>query len=536
MGHPTPYATVAGSTAGTSSHPAHDRVVVIGAGIAGLAAAARLAHAGATVEVLERHAHPGGKLRTIPTAAGPADAGPTVLTMRPVFEALFNSLDEHLEDHLTLCRQDILARHFWPDGSRLDLFADESRSAEAVMQFAGSRAATQFRGFCARARKLFEAFDAPMMQAAAPSVATLAGSVLRAPGVLRAMAPLSTLALSLARQFDDARLAQLFGRYATYVGGSPWQSPALLALIWQAEASGVWVIEGGMHRLAEALSRIAQSSGASVQMNAHVARIEAPDGRIRAVLLSDGTRISTDSVLFNGDPRALATGALGADVSHVAPQTLRAQRSLSAQVWTFAAAPHGIDLAHHNVFFAADPKAEFDDLRASRVPRDPTLYVCAQDRGLPSPHAPLERFEIILNAPPVAGLSHPAEEVAPCLTRTFQTLRSFGLTFDTLPEANNLTTPARFERLFPATCGALYGQSPHGMTAALRRPRTRTAVRGLYLAGGGVHPGPGVPMATLSGRHAAEAILSDRISTSPSPRTDTPGGISTRSATTGPAR
>ncbi len=504
-----------------------DRVVIVGAGIAGLAAALRLAHAGLAVTVLERHAGPGGKMRALPSDAGPVDAGPTVLTMRAVFDALFASVGARLEDHIDLVRQDVLARHFWPDGSRLDLFADETRSRAAIHDFAGNKAARQFTQFCARARRLFSAFDAPMMQAASPSALALAATVARQPALLHAMSPLSTLAQSLARQFDDPRLRQLFGRYATYVGGSPYQSPALLSLIWQAEAAGVWVVRGGMHRLAQSLEALARAHGADFHYGAHVARIETEGAQVRGVTLGDGTRLAADYIVFNGDPRALALGALGPATTSVASQTLKLPRSLSAQVWAFAATPSGLDLAHHNVFFATDARSEFDDLNAGRCPRDPTIYICAQDRGL-SEHPPhRERFEIILNAPPLDGLTQTAEDFASCHTRTFQTLAGFGLRFSPLPGEGALTTPARFDRMFPASLGSLYGQSPHGMTAGLKRPTARTPIRGLYLAGGGAHPGAGVPMATLSARHAAEAILSDRTLTSTCPQTATPGGIST---------
>ncbi|SLN57759.1 Hydroxyneurosporene desaturase [Roseovarius gaetbuli] len=225
--------------------------------------------------------------------------------------------------------------------------------------------------------------------------------------------------------------------------------------------------------------------------------------------------------------RALASGLLGPAATTVARQTLKAERSLSAQVWAFAAKSAGVDLVHHNVFFCAGPKAEFDDLHAGRPPRAPTIYLCAQDRGLPDAPPERERFEIILNAPPLCGLSHPSEEFAPCQTRTFLTLARFGLRFDPLPEAFALTTPGRFERLFPASLGSLYGQSPHAMMAAFQRPTARTPIAGLYLAGSGAHPGAGVPMATLSARHAAEAILSDRTLTSTCPQTAMPGGTST---------
>ncbi|MEY8838738.1 phytoene desaturase family protein, partial [Cribrihabitans sp. XS_ASV171] len=357
-------------------------------------------------------------------------AGPTVLTLRPVLDDLFAALGERLEDHITLHRQPLIARHFWPDGSRLDLWDDPARNAEAIRAFAGPRAAAQFMAFTRRARALFDGFDAPMMQNAVPAPATLAAHCLRHPRLLPLMSPLSTLAGSLARQFDDPRLAQLFGRYATYIGGSPYRVPALLALIWQAEVAGVWTVAGGMHRLAQTLAALAEARGASFLYDAHVARIEATQ-TVNGVTLADGTILPADLVLFNGDPRALATGTLGPQVTECAPQTVSTKRSLSADVWAFAARATGPELAYHNVFFRADPKPEFDALEQGRRVPDPTLYICAMDRAGPAPPPALERFEIIANAPPLPA---PVPEVSQCNARCFPTLARFGLSFDPIPD------------------------------------------------------------------------------------------------------
>jgi 1-hydroxycarotenoid 3,4-desaturase len=238
-------------------------------------------------------------------------------------------------------------------------------------------------------------------------------------------------------------------------------------------------------------------------------------------------------VVFNGDPAALVEGRLGDAARGAVPRRAVAPRSLSAWVWAFAARPSGPALVHHNVFFGADPDAEFGPIRAGRMPVDPTLYLCAQDRGGgATPRGP-ERFEIIMNGAPLGD--GPIEEAQTCRRTTFATLARFGLTFDPTPETAALTTPAGFERLFPGSRGSLYGLSPEGATAAFRRPTAATRLPGLWLAGGGAHPGAGVPMATLSGMRAAEAILSARASTSPSARTATPGGTSTGSATTAAA-
>jgi 1-hydroxycarotenoid 3,4-desaturase len=510
-----------------------DKVVVIGAGMGGLASAIRLAAAGLDVTVVEAQGYPGGKMRTVDSAAGPVDAGPTVMTMRHVFDDLFAAAGTTLDAHVTLHRESVLARHWWPDGSTLDLHADAEASAAALRDWGGPRAEADFRRFSARAARLYEAFDAPVMQAPRPTFARLAAHVAARPALIPAMDPVSTLARSLARQFRDPRLRQLFGRYATYVGGSPFASPAVLALIWHAEAAGVWRVEGGMHRLARAMETVARSLGVTILYDAPARRIEIQSGGVAAVHLVSGTRLPAGRVVFNGDPRALTTGLLGDGVRPAIQRGAVEPRSLSANVWTFAARPQGPDLHHHNVFFGPDPRREFGPIAEGRLPEEPTLYICAQDRGTGRNPPEIERFEIIMNAPPLA--EGQPEDIEQCRTRTFRTLAAHGLTFGPEPPDAALTTPGHFEALFPASLGSLYGRSPHGLTAAFARPTARTRVPGLYLAGGGTHPGAGVPMATLSGQHAAEAILTDRTSTSRSRRTATPGGTSTASPTMAPA-
>jgi 1-hydroxycarotenoid 3,4-desaturase len=507
--------------------PHSKHVVVIGAGIGGLSAALRLANRGLSVEVVEMAGGPGGKMRTRSSVAGPVDIGPTVMTMRHVFDELFAEAGTRLEDHVTLHADTILARHWWPDGSSLDLHADPELSATAIRDFAGPKAESAFRRFSDKARRLFEAFDGPVMQEPVPKLGALTAHVMRTPALIPAMAPGLTLAQKLRMQFSDPRLQQLFGRYATYVGGSPYLSPAILGLIWHSEARGVWAIEGGMHRLAEALHGLAAAQGVSFRFNARADRIEIQDGRCAAVHLADGTRLRADTVLFNGDPKALHDGLLGSGPRTAVPKRAVTERSLSAFVWGFAAEPVGVDLVHHNVFFCADPKVEFGDIAKGRMPRDATLYVCAQDRGgAARPEGP-ERFEIIMNGPP--GHKATDEERRTCRTRTFASLEKMGLRFSPVPDDRHLTTPADFDRDFPASDGSLYGRSPHGMMATFHRPGARTTIPGLYLCGGGTHPGAGIPMACLSGKHAAAAIMSDLASTSTSPRTATRGGMSTAS-------
>ncbi|WP_111538931.1 1-hydroxycarotenoid 3,4-desaturase CrtD [Palleronia aestuarii] len=506
------------------------RILIIGAGIGGLAAAARLAHSGHRVEIFEAGASPGGKMRSLPTAAGLAEAGPTVLTLRAVFDDLFADCNARLEDRVSIVPEPLLARHFWPDGTQLDLFSDHEESAAAIRTFAGPRAESQFHAFAGRAAKLFAAFDAPMMQAGRPNPLTLARRVMAEPGLLPAIAPHRSLSGLLARNFDDPRLRQLFGRYATYVGGTPDTTPALLSLVWQAEAAGIWRVTGGLSALARAVADLAVERGATLYLDTSVKEIRITDGAVRGVVTGNDRLHAGEIVLHAGDPRALGAGHLGVAARKAVSSRGTDPRSLSAEVWAFAAKPDGPPLAHHNVFFGADPKTEFDPIRHGRPPDDPTVYVCAQDRGTNLKPPRIERFETIVNAPP--GLAE--QEYETCRRRTFGTLARRGLTFSPEPSRSDgaLTDPQGFGCLFPGSMGALYGRAPTGLMAAFARPRATTRIKGLYLAGGGTHPGPGVPMAGLSGKHAAAAIATARSSTSMFRRRATPGGTSTGSATT----
>jgi 1-hydroxycarotenoid 3,4-desaturase len=383
---------------------------------------------------------------------------------------------------------------------------------------------------------LFDAFDLPMMQTARPSLASLTARVLRQPNLIPQMDSLRSLSQSLQRQFAEPKLVQLFGRYATYVGGNPDASPSLLALISHAEAQGVWHVEGGMHQLALAIAARAGDLGARFHYNSHVRRIVWQEGRPSAVEVN-GQRIAVDAVLFNGDPRALATGMLGITATKAVPTTATEPRSLSACVHAFAANATGVDLAGHNVFFCRNPADEFGPLAAGQPPRDATIYLCAQDRfGGAVPTGP-ERFETITNAPSAPDTTNTRQEdPEQCHSAILDRLRAFGLHFSPRPGAQTLTMPQNFAALFPASQGSLYGRSPHGMMAAFQRPTVRSRIKGLYLVGGGVHPGAGIPMATLCAQHAADAITQDLSLTSKSRPAAMRGGTSTASPKMASAR
>ncbi len=486
------------------------RVVVVGAGMGGLAAALELASAGAAVTVLERHRVPGGKMREVRVGGIGIDSGPTVFTMRRVFDELFAAAGQRLGDHLELDAADLLARHAWLDGSRLDLYADAERSAAAIGELAGAREAEAYRRFVRRSRRVFETLDRPFMRAERPGVLglTRALGLRRLPDLL-AINAFRSLWSELGRHFTDARLRQLFGRYATYCGSSPFRAPATLMLIAHAERAGVWVVRGGMQRLAEALAGAAETAGAELRYGCHVVRVlTGGDGRVAGVELDGGERVAADAVVFNGDAAALAGGLLGDEARRAVPDRVGPPASLSALTLSARAWTSGFPLAYHTVFFGDDYADEFDSIFARRAMTDtPTVYVCAQDRAPGGQTGDGgERVFCLANAPPG---DMDAATAACYRDRLLATLERHGLGLEPVEGGLLTTAPPDFGALFPATGGALYGQPVHGWRSSFLRPGSRSRLRGLYLAGGSVHPGPGVPMAALSGRLAAASVRAD---------------------------
>lgn len=520
------------------------RIAIIGAGIGGLVSAAMLAARGADVIILEKEAWVGGKARRVAVDGAQIDGGPTVFTLRDVFDEVFAACGANLDDYISAQPAEIIARHAWSETERLDLFADPERSEEAIGDFAGADAARGFRNFRHEAKRIFDVLEEPFLRG---NKASTPLPMMRKIGFTRmgdmlAMRPFDGLWNALGEHFKDPRLQQLFGRYATYCGSSPYLAPATLMLIAHVEARGVWLIDGGIHALARALASLAEAQGALIRLESPVAEITTQAGRTSGVRLASGEVILADAVIFNGDPNALGELRFGRKASFAAASVPPPKRSLSALVWYAHAATDGFPLTHHNVFFSPDYAREFTEIAGGRPPSDPSVYLCAMDRparesGNSSlPKGKRERIQIIVNAP-ANGDNHPypPEEVEQCTQAMRNSLKRCGLILE--EDAPQIVmNPRSWEGLFPSTGGALYGRASHGWAASFQRQGPKTKLPGLYCTGGATHPAAGVPMAALSGLLAAKVIGQDLGLMNRSHRVGIPGGMSMRSATMGSTR
>ena len=489
----------------------HDRVLIVGAGIGGIITALSLTSRGIPVTVCEQASGPGGKIRSCSRPDMQIDVGPTVFTMPWVFDEILAHLGTELGELVTLERLGKLAHHRWPDGSTLDLYPDEALSSQAIEAFAGPTAAEQYRRFTRQAESMYETLVDTFMTQSRPSLLGLMCNA--GPARLAALAgvrPFRTMWQGLGDFFDDPRLRQLFSRYTTYYGSSPFHAPATLMLIAHVEQLGVWRVHGGIRALAAALADLAATLGAEFRYDACVENIAVSRRRPTSATLTSGERIEANRIIVNGDVNALASGRFGADVAGAVAATPAEARSLSAITWA-GLAHCGDRLDFHNVLFSKDYLAEFASLIDARaLPKSPTIYVHAPDHARPAGdgHSRSQRLFMLINAPPT-GDTGPLDQASlrSAAASVQRRLEEAGVDLDIADF--EMTTPVDFERRYPATGGGLYGCATHSWQTPFKRPTHRTKLPGLYVTGGSTHPGAGVPMAALSGRMAAECVMAD---------------------------
>jgi phytoene desaturase len=479
------------------------RVVVVGGGVGGLATAIRLRTLGHDVIVFERSDVVGGKLAVYARDGYTFDVGPSLVTLPHVYDEVFRAAGTDLHEQLDLIRLDPQFAYHWPDGATLVMPDGDDDTARAFDDFAPG-AGEQWRDFDARGRRIWDVAERTFFAGPMSNPWSLAKR-LRSPFDLTAIDPLRTLQRSAESFFDDPRLVQWAGRYATYSGSSPYAAPATLACIPHIEARfGCWYPMGGLDALRAAFERVAREVGVEIRTGADVSRIVAdPDGPVSGVELSDGPFEPADIVVANTDAEHLYADLL--PDADALKRVRRAKRSTSGFVLCLGVRGLTPRLQHHNVWFSESYRAEYDQLDVGAPADEPTIYACVSSVTDPS-QAPdgCENWFLLVNTPPNVEID--AEAYGELV---LDRLAARGPDLRPRIEFRHTMTPSDIERRYRSPGGAIYGTSSNGRRAAFVRPANRGARPGLYLVGGSSHPGGGLPLVTTSARIVTDMITQD---------------------------
>ncbi|MFN3653313.1 MAG: phytoene desaturase family protein [Armatimonadota bacterium] len=501
----------------TRSGPA--KVVVVGGGLAGAAAAIRLAGAGHRVTIVEQNAHLGGKMNVWEAGGYRFDMGPTIITMPAALDRLFASVGRSSRDYLEMVRLDPQWRCRYADGTVIDLLEDPEAMQRELARVSPDDA-RRYPEFLQYARQMWEISEEFFFWKPWGGIREL----LREFGVLSPAGlrlgtkihPFTSLHAVVHRHFRDPRVAQLFDHFVQYVGSSPFMAPAILTLIaWVQVGQGVWYPLGGTGQIARALERLADELGVARRHGEVVRQITTTRDRVTGVQLESGEWLEADAVVSNCD--VIRTYAELID-HPAAEQTLRQERgrfepACSGVVLYLGCRRTWEGLAHHEFLFSEDPEAEFHDIYDRHVPaRDMTCYLAAPsvtDPGVAPPgctalyvlvHTPYRTEKVDWS---VEGPAYRDAILDRLEARGLEGLRES-------IEVERMLTPVEIERLYRSWGGSIYGLlTQKGLTAAFKPGNRCPRLEGLYFAGGSVNPGAGVPMVLMSGQTAAACVLED---------------------------
>ncbi len=483
------------------------KIIIIGAGLGGLSAAIRLAKLGFDVTVLEKNETVGGKVNFVEAGGYKFDTGASLLTMPHVFEDLFNFAEKRLEDYLDLTALDPICRYSWTDGTTFDASQDLQKTENEIGKFA-PQDVENFRNYLLNSKQKYQIAEKTF----------LAHSLNDLPRLLRpkylkdllAISSLKTLDAHNKNYFHSPKLQQLFNRFATYNGSSPYRTPATFALVPFVEFGlGAWYVRGGIYEIPKALAKLAREFDVKIRTNCAVEKIVIENKKAVGVRLENGEILLGDSVVANSD--AVETYRNLIDEKFFSKKLDVREPSCSGFVLLLGTNKKFPNLAHHNIFFSDDYRAEFDALFADLRPaRNPTIYVCATSKTdeTQSPEN-CENLFVLINAPYTSDKTDWTREAKPYRDLIIKKLEKFGLEdLEKSIEFEQIITPADFENRYGTNRGSIYGVSSNGIFSAfLRVPNRARTIENLYFVGGATHPGGGMPLVLLSGKMASELIL-----------------------------
>jgi phytoene desaturase len=492
------------------------KISVVGAGIGGMSAAARLAKQGHQVTVFENSDQSGGKCRTEWFGDYAFDTGPSLLTLPAVFRDLFLKTGKRIEHVLDISPVDPAFNYNFADGSKVTFpNLSNPKTYQEIEKSFGISASQSWRQIIERSEKMWEASRDSFIESELTSIWPL---LLRKNLInqINQISPFTSLR-SLSEKLNlDPHLKMIIDRYATYTGSDPRSAPAVLLTIAFVESTfGAWHIKGGIGQLSVALEQRCRDLGVDFQFKSLVTKILVERNKVEGLVLSEGKIIKSDLVVSNSDAEYTFNSLIGNEVSSARGER-RKLKSATKSLAGFSlllgldnSKSKPVDVDHHNVYFPENYDLEFDQIFTQKVPvTDPTIYLCAPKDSSMVKGADKDAWFVLVNAPrhePESGWNWKdgGQEYA---QKIISKMDDLGLNVTNRLDFMEYRTPADLENYAMAPGGSIYGTSSNSPVSAFLRARNRSKVKGLFCVGGSAHPGGGLPLVGISAEIVAKAI------------------------------
>jgi phytoene desaturase len=484
-------------------------IIVVGAGIGGLTAAAILASRGHKVTAFEKNTRPGGKMQEVKASGYRFDTGPSLLTMPFLLENVFRECGESLDDYLELSEVDPICRYFYKDETIFDNFADRQKTVEEIERFA-PQDVKGYRSFLNRSEDIYnKTADAFLFN---PLYELQDLKSLKFRDMLDIDA-LSTVSKKVDEYVVSPHLRKFFKRFTTYNGSSPYQAPATLNVIPHVELNqGGFYVHGGLYSIAQALFSLCVKVGVEFHFSTEIESFQTENDRITGCTTSGNNMFTCDVLFSNADASETILSLLpeGAISKRKKKRQRKIEPSCSGFVILLGCSQKWDQLRHHNIFFSEDYRKEFKDIFERKVlPSDPTIYV-ANTSYSDSDHAPdgSSNLFILVNAPYLAENQDWNRWTGIYRDKIIDELEHRGLTgLRDSVEYISIITPEDFYEKYRSNKGSIYGTSSNNTFSAFIRPRNKVrSLSNLYMVGGSTHPGGGIPLVIQSAFNAVELL------------------------------
>ena len=483
------------------------KVAIIGSGIGGICSAIRLKKKGFDVDVFEKNEFPGGKLSTFKLGDFRFDAGPSLFTMPHLVDELFSICNENPRNFFNYKKKTIHCKYFWNDGKKFTAYSDKNKffnEVEKEFNISGN----VVKKYLSKAEIKYNLTEKIFLNKSLHKLSTyLNTDTIKALFKINFFQINKTLNKVNQDELKNKYLVQMFNRYATYNGSSPYKTPGMMSLIQHLENHyGTYIPEGGMYEIAKSLYKLANKIGVKFNFNSEITNLKVDNKKIKYIEINNIKKIEADYVISNVDTHHFYHKLLGNKISH---SSLKSERSSSAVIFYWCMKNINTNLDLHNIFFASDYKSEFESIfEKKELYNDPTIYVNITSKDVKN-DAPKnsENWFVMVNAPQNANQNWDSEIkiLKKVIIEKLEKILNININDKLIEE--KIYSPVDLDKNTYSYLGSLYGTSSNDMFSSfLRHPNFSRKLKNVFFCGGSVHPGGGIPLCILSSKIISELI------------------------------